>query len=380
MKKIAFVTSNPLSAKVFLAPHMKALSSDYEITLISNFSDTEHSELEHFGVSHFVHLPISRDISLVSDIKVLLQLFKHFLKHRYHTVHSITPKAGLIGMFAAKLSFTPKRYHTFTGQVWVTKKGIFRTLLKCLDSLIAFSATIVLADSTSQAEFLLSENVVKKLPLVLAKGSISGVNVERFLFKPEVRDKIRSSLAIKENELVYLFLGRLCIDKGINELIEAFETLSIQEGAKAHLLLVGPNEQHYDDAYFEQKKDLRIHRVGFTNSPQDYYSAADVFVLPSYREGFGTSILEAAAAGLPAIASNIYGLSDAVDNEFSGLLVPPKNAMLLYNIMDKLNKDIILRQEMGLNAYTRVCISFSQSTVVEAMSVFYSEQDNNDNV
>lgn len=374
MKKIAFVTSNSLSAKVFLAPHLKLLSSKYEITLLSNFDGVDMSDFNDIGIAHFKHVPISRDISLLRDPAALTILWWHFITHRYHSVHSITPKAGLLGMLAAKLSFIPRRFHTFTGQVWVTKTGAFRMLLKQLDRLIASSTTVTLADSPSQAEFLFSEGVTRSTPDVLAQGSISGVDTKRFIFNPVSRSEIRQQLGIKETDVIFLFLGRLCKEKGIDELISAFSELSKQV-QRTHLLLVGPNEERYDEQFFNHLNNINVHRVGFTNSPEDYYSVGDIFVLPSYREGFGTSVLEAAAAGLPAIASSIYGLSDAIDDKNTGILVPPKDELGLYNVMREMVTNEELRYNMGLGAYKRSCSNFSQQRVVEAMLDFYLEQE-----
>ncbi len=373
-KKIAFITSNPLSAKVFLAPHMKALSKNYEITLISNFSDLEQSEFLSLGVTHIKHIPIVRNISLVYDTLSLLLLIKHFVVNRYCAVHSITPKAGLLGMLSAKIAFISARYHTFTGQVWVTQKGHFRTILKLMDKLIASCATDVLADSSSQSDFLLNERVVSSLPLVLANGSISGVDIERFAFKPSQRREIRDALNINERGIVFLFLGRLCVDKGIDELVSAFSDL-VNCDPEVHLLLVGPNEQHYNDEYFNRLDIANIHRVDFTDSPQDYYCAGDVFVLPSYREGFGTSVLEAAATGLPAIASEIYGLTDAVEASKTGILVPTRDTAALLDAMKLLSTNGTLRNQLGFEAYVRASKLFSQDVVVHAMLEFYSDRE-----
>ena len=373
MKKIAFVTSNSLSAKVFLAPHLKSLSSKYEITLISNFDGVDMSDFSDVGITHFKHVPISRQISLWRDPIALLILWGHFILHRYHSVHSITPKAGLLGMLASKLSFIPNRFHTFTGQVWVTKTGVFRTLLKQLDRLIASSTSVTLADSSSQADFLFNEGVTRQVPEVLASGSISGVDTERFVFNPVARARIRQGMGLDDRDVLFLFLGRLCKDKGIDELISAFSQLA-KHNHRVHLLLVGPNEEGYDDPFFSQLSASNIHRVGFTDSPEDYYSVGDIFVLPSYREGFGTSVLEAAASGLPAIASSIYGLSDAIENQKTGVLVPPKDVTALYEVMEEMAERDEWRHNVGLAAYQRSCIDFSQLKVVNAMLDFYREQ------
>ncbi|MEX0333137.1 glycosyltransferase family 4 protein [Vibrio tubiashii] len=374
MKKIAFVTSNTLSAKVFLAPHLAFLSSRYEITLISNFDGVDISEFSDVGVSQFKHIPISRDISLLQDSVALVFLWWHFMTHRYHSVHSITPKAGLLGMLAAKLGFIPRRFHTFTGQVWVTKSGLFRALLKQLDMLISTCATVTLADSPSQADFLFDERVSRGTPLVLAEGSISGVDTERFKFNPIIRGRVRQQLGLSESDVLFLFLGRLCKDKGIEELVSAFDRLSKQNN-QVHLLLVGPNEEGYDDLFFNQLNNSYLHRVGFTDSPEHFYSCGDIFVLPSYREGFGTSVLEAAASGLPAIASSIYGLSDAIENKKTGVLVPAKDEVALFRVMSEMAANDKWRHNLGLEAYKRTCTVFSQQMVVKAMFNFYLEQE-----
>jgi len=376
--KICFVSAIPLSLVAFMKPHIELLSNNYKIKLVSNGKDNDVSDLLKNNVS-FKGLPIKRHVSLISDLSNLYKLWSFLRSEKIDIIHSITPKAGLLSMLAGYYSKTPVRIHWFTGQVWATKKGVSRTIFKYIDRLTAMCATHLLVDSPSQRDFLLKENIVQddsKLT-VLGHGSVCGVDIQRF--KPSVKNKeqIKSDLNIPKDALLGLFLGRLNHDKGIIELAKAFKIAS-EKCPNFHLLIVGPDEANIKDSLDNILSDVidRVHFVGFTNDPHIYMSSADMFILPSYREGFGSSVIEAAACGLPSIGSNIYGLSDAIVDGVTGLLVPVKDVSQLSKAMIRLTSDNDLRIKMGHQALERVKKHFDQLVLAELLSTYYSNLGN----
>ena len=355
-----------------MKPHIVMLAQQYDVTLIANGMEQDVASMlgEHV---RFIHVDIARKVSLWFDLVALFQLFCIFHKEHFDVVHSITPKAGLLGMLAAFSTGVSHRVHTFTGQVWANKKGMARWGLKAIDYIIAIFATRLLADSLSQRQFLITQHVVKKDKIVvLGNGSACGVDIKRFKPNLAMRRQVRSSLAIPDNAIVYLFLGRLNKDKGILDLAHAFSDLA-GNLTDIHLLVVGPDEGGMDKALelilFKYK--FLFHRIGYTNKPEDYMASADVICLPSYREGFGSAIIEAAAVGVPAVASNIYGLVDAVENGETGILHAPKNIQEISVALLTLAENNALRMRMSEQAMLRARELFDENIVVTAMVKYY---------
>lgn len=324
--------------------------------------------------ARFVPVDIERKIALLKDSHALLVLLRLFNTKRFYVVHSVSPKAGLLAMVAACIARTPVRLHIFTGQVWATRRGFSRWFLKTLDKILASCATHLLADSPSQRQFLIDEGVVKPERItVLAQGSISGVDVQCFIPDAVARGEVRAELAIPDEAVVFLYLGRLNRDKGVLDLARAFARLAVDH-SQAHLLIVGPDEGRLESLLLQACANCpdRLHRVGYTDTPQRYMAAADVFCLPSYREGFGTVIIEAAAVGLPAIGSRIYGVTDAIVEHETGLLFPPGEVDALVTAMIALTTDAPLRQRLGMQARARAIREFSSEVVVKAWLDFYA--------
>jgi glycosyltransferase involved in cell wall biosynthesis len=295
---------------------------------------------------------------------------------QFDVIHTLMPKSGLLGMIAGRLAGTPLRFHTFTGQVWATRSGPMRALLKTMDRVLAACATRLLTDSVSQMNYLIDEGIVARERIeVLADGSICGVDVARFRRDPATRLRVRAELGVPDGGTLFMFLGRLTVEKGIAELLSAFrEVAAVQPNA--HLAIVGPTETDFDRdlADTAAASGGRMHRIGFTLTPQHYMSAADVFCLPSYREGFGTVIIEAAAAGLPTIASKIYGVTDAIDEGRTGLLHTVRDVAQMRDLMLRLIEDVTLRERLGAAAQERAITRFSEHRLVQAMLDFYSRE------
>ena len=316
-KKIALIVSSPMTFKAFYKNHIKKLQESYDVTLIANFDQPEPI----FDGVKQIALNLERKPSVLSDLKSLKNMISIFKKEKFILVHSTTPKAGFITQIAGFLTGTEFRLHIFTGQVWASQTGVKRKALKKIDIVIASLATHLLADSKSQVDFLLAESIPVKTKIkVLGNGSISGVDLKKFT--PKDSEGLKSNLNLKDKSFVFLFIGRLNKDKGIFDLIKSFELVNSKH-PQAALLIVGSDEENilpFIQNHILYNKSIFYHEA--TPRPQDFMAMTDILCLPSYREGFGSVVIEAAACGTPSIGSDIYGLSDAIENGKSGYLFP----------------------------------------------------------
>ena len=372
--RICIVAAAPLTLKAFMLGHLEALARIAEVTVVADFTAEDASFRWPQGVTP-VAIAIARPIAPWPDLMALLALVRLFRLQHFDLVHSITPKAGLLAMLAGWLAGVPLRLHSYTGQVWVTRAGPMRALLKSADRLIARLATQVLAYSASQRDFLIAEGIVTApKSAVLARGSICGVDTARFRPDAAARERVRHSLGIPPGAVVFLYLGRINRDKGVLDLAQAYAEAGTLH-PNAHLLLVGPDEGNLRAALAGAAAACapRLHSVGLTDRPQEYFAAADVFCLPSYREGFGTTIIEAAAAGVPAIGSRIYGITDAIVEGETGLLFGAGDVQQLAQSMRTLAGDEGLRRRMGEKARERAVRDFSSAIVTAALLAYYEK-------
>lgn len=368
LKKIAIVAPIELTVVAFLSEHIKVLQEKYDVTVIVNTENE--SFLAERGVPvRVVRVGIKRKIGFLSDFLTLIKLVAIFRKNKFDLVFSVTPKAGLLSMLAARISGIQFRLHMFTGQVWAVKKGVKRLFLKIIDVVIVKLSNHLLVDSFSQLNFIENEGVVKKgCATVLAAGSICGVDINRFNRDDEYRQVFRSQNNIDDTHVVFLYLGRLNKDKGILDLARAVSQVA-RKNKSVRLLIVGPDE----GGMKEQVKQVchaclnKVIFIDYTSKPEKYMSAADVFCLPSYREGFGSAVIEAAACGLPSLVSRIYGLTDAVKDSKTGFFHDAGDIdgieRCIFNYLD--NRELI--HEMGQAAKERVREMFAQELVVSAL-------------
>jgi len=323
-------------------------------------------------------IEIPRTIHPLKDIIALIQLVIFFQIKRYDIVHSTTPKAGLLTAIAAFIARVPIRLHTWTGQQWVTLKWSMRFFSRLADRVISFLNTRCYADSKSQLQFLIKEGIISSKKIsVIGENSLSGVDLNRFnpgKWLSEDKQQIRKDLSISSDSQVIVFVGRIAKDKGIFELIGAFERL-LSLGYNIDLLLVGPFDQDRGGTATISEVDIlrtpRIHSTGYSELPEQYLAIADIFCLPSYREGFGTVVIEAAAMGIPSVGTRINGLIDAVVDEETGILVPPRNEIALMQGLRRLLDNSELLEEMGLNAQKRCMRYFSAEAINQALAEEY---------
>lgn len=375
-KKIAFVVAIPMTATTFLMDHIAVLMRYYDVQLICNFPNDESKKpFEELGLKcHSV--PILRNINVSGDLKGLISLVKLFKREKYQCVHSVTPKSGLLTALAGWLVGVPNRVHIFTGQVWATRKGFMRLMLKSMDRLIAKLNTRLMVDGEGQRRFLIDEGVLtEKNSIVPAEGSIAGIKLDRFVISKDVREEERRRIGLKEDDVVFIFLGRLNHDKGIGELYEAFNKL-ILECENAKLLFYGIDEEGYDEKvsnYSNIKRDVNYFFPGLTKTPYKALQAGDVFVLPTWREGFGVSVLEAQALALPVITSDAYGVVDASVEGVTSLRCGVNDPECLYLAMKTYYENPDMRKQHGEAGRKRVVEKFNNERVSQAWLDIYKD-------
>lgn len=372
VSRIMFVATTPFAVNAFLASHLKSLSKYYEITLCVNLNSyTLSPDLRDFA--EVVDIAFARKISPFSDLTSLIRLFSAVSRIRPVAIHSITPKAGLLAMMAGFLARVPNRWHTFTGQVWATKRSLSRHILKAMDRLIIALSTRVFADSGSQCRFLTNERVVTETGIsVLGGGSIAGVDVERFAPDESVRMRLRKELGFRDDDCIFLFVGRLVRDKGVFDLVLSYCEVAARN-IGIGLWMVGPDEDGLlpELQGVSQACSESIRWLEATHNPEKYMTAADVLVLPSYREGFGTVLIEAGACGIPVVAYRIDGVIDAVVDGETGILVDCGNTQKLTEALLALAKYPRRRIKLGCQARERVAQHFSSELITEAWVEHY---------
>lgn len=320
---------------------------------------------------HCVAVPMERHISLVRDMKSLIKMIRVFRKEKPQVVHSMTPKAGMICMVAAWLTRVPVRIHTFTGLVWPTATGLKRKILMMTDWLTCACATHIIPEGQGVLNDLKNGGITKKPMKVLGYGNVMGVDMERF-------DPSRFTAKKDPAVFTFVFVGRIVGDKGINELVDAFVKLH-DKHKNTRLVLVG-NYEHNLDPVNDTTRQLIDTNDGIDACGPKYgddllqmYVDADCFVMPSYREGFPNTVLEAGAMGLPSIVTDINGSREIIENEKNGLIVPSKDADALYNAMERMLLDDKARETMKNNARQMIDSRFERSFVQKCQIEYYKE-------
>ena len=370
-KKICFVSVMQQSVS-FIHDAIRGLADDYDIYLAANMTEPE--KLKELPIKGYRHIDIERKISLGSDLKALRQLYAYIREMKFDAVHSLMPKAGLISAMAAWMARVPLRLHTYTGQVWATRHGAMRTMLKNMDRLIAKLNTHVLTDGFSQRDFLIKEKVISaKKSLVLGKGSVCGVRTESFTPNAEIRAVKRAELGIKDGQKAFVFLGRLNRDKGIVELLTAYNKLAaVVKDTK--LVLFGHDEENMQQMFssYTNLNDDNFLYYGLTKEPYNMLQAGDIFVLPTYREGFGSSVIEAQCMGMPVITSDAYGVLDASIENVTGLRCKVGDVDSLYDAMIYMCQNSEEAEKMGRAGRERVLRDFSVEYLVGEWKKFYN--------
>lgn len=372
MKKIIRTSTIPDSLYGLLNGQLKHINQYFEVVVVSGPGEYLNKVGEREGV-RVVPVDMQRRISLFKDLVSLIKLIRCFRKEKPIIVHSITPKAGLLSMCAAYIAHVPIRMHTFTGLVFPSKVGLLRRLLMVMDYLLCKFATNIYPEGEGVKADLIKHGITKKPLKVLANGNVNGIDINHF--NPDLYselDKIgfRKSLGLLANDFIFIFVGRLVGDKGINELVTAFSKIkTIYPNVK--LLLVGPFEEDLDPLKSETLAEIEsndaILTTGFQEDVRPYFALANAFVFPSYREGFPNVVLQAGSMGLPSIVTDINGSNEIIKDGYNGLIVKVKDSLALYQAMEKLIDDAALTTHLKSNIRYAIVSSFEQSVVWKAI-------------
>lgn len=374
-RKIIRSTTIPTSLDTFCEEMLKELSQWYEVVAVSSPGKEMDIICNREGV-RTVAVPMERRISLKNDLISLWKMIKVMKREKPYMVHSMTPKAGLICMIASWLTRVPVRVHTFTGLVWPTSTGLKRKLLMATDWITCACATHVIPEGQGVMNDLINGGITKKPLKVLGYGNIKGIDLIQY--DPARIEKFLENRKQK-TAFTFLFVGRIVADKGIKELVRAFEKLKKETSAPIQLVLVGRFEPELDPLDSETlqiiDKTADILAIGerFGDDLLKEYAKADCFVMPSYREGFPNTVIEAGAMGLPSIVTDINGSREIIIQGQNGLIVPSKDTDNLYLAMKNVVENTENTQRMAENARPWIASRFEKSFVRKCLYDFYAE-------
>ncbi len=382
------ITTASISLKLLLKGQFTFFQQQGFEVLTVSAEGPEVKELMSEGVQHQI-VPMTRMITPIQDAICLWQLIRVIRTFKPHIVHTHTPKAGLLGMMAAWVCRVPVRLHTVAGLPLMEATGLKRAVLKWTERITYASAHQVYPNSRGLLEFMVKEfhlansrvqgnkgtlpnnesSAMEKIKYkIIGKGSSNGIDIRHFSPTPELLEaakRIRKQYQVPDDAVVFSFVGRVVKDKGIVELVEAFRKLVAS--AEARLILVGPYEQELDplphDVIHYIQNDPQVIAAGFQRDVRPWLLASEVFVFPSYREGFPNVVMQATCLQLPSIVSDINGCNEIIEDQVSGLIVPSKNAKALYDAMQLMTQHKPLRTSYAIKAQEFVRTNFDQQFV-----------------
>lgn len=367
-QKIFRISTVPASLNTFCRGLLKELSENYDVVALSSPGEQLDEIAQREGV-RTIAVPMQRHISLISDIKSMWQMYKVMRHERPDMVHSMTPKAGLISMVAAWMAHVPTRVHTFTGLVWPTSTGLKRRVLMATDWLTCACATHVIPEGEGVKNDLLTYGITHKDIQVLGYGNVRGIDLDYY-------DRTLFPAKNEDGCFTFVFIGRIVRDKGVNELISAFDRLHSTHPA-TRLVLVGPTEDELDPVSSDTRRRIEhgdgIEAVGRQNDVRPYYAAADALVFPSYREGFPNVVIEAGAMGLPSIVTNINGSREIIIQGKNGIIIPPCDEDALHAAMKRWVEHPEEVAAMAAQARLLIASRYEQEYVRKCLKDFYKD-------
>ncbi|SHE45535.1 glycosyltransferase family 4 protein [Chryseobacterium takakiae] len=369
--KIIRTSTISISLNVLLKGQLKFLNGFFEVVGISSGDELLDEVSQREGIKT-IGIHMERGISPFKDIVSLFRLYSIFRSEKPAIVHSITPKAGLLTMLAGKMAGVPIRMHTFTGLIFPTRKGLVQKVLIKMDRLLCFAATNIYPEGQGVKNDLLNYKITSKPLKVIANGNVNGIDLNYFLpekISEAQKQLLKKELNIAPSDFVFVFVGRLVGDKGINELVRAFSQISrnTERVVPVKLLLIGPLEEHLDPLYPETLEEIKnnpdILDLGFQKDVRPYLAVSDALVFPSYREGFPNVVMQAGAMGLPSIVSDINGCNEIIVEGQNGMIIPVKNSDKLKTAMEKMLSDTDLYQKLKINSRPMIQSRYEQSVI-----------------
>lgn len=373
--KVIRTSTIPISLNKLLKGQLKFLSKEFEVIGLSS-SGTDLDEVKNRERVKTIAVEMQRGMSPFKDIVSLVKLYLVFKKEKPQIVHSITPKAGLLCMLAAKFAGVPIRMHMFTGLLFPTMKGFSQKFFIKMDQLLCWAATNIYPEGNGVKQDLINYNITSKPLKVLANGNVNGIDLDFFSPKQISEDQkyqLRNELNFDPQDFVFVFVGRLVGDKGINELVDAFKSF---DNSNVKLLLVGPLELKQDPIKEATIKEItnnkNIISVGSKSDVRPYLAISDVLVFPSYREGFPNVVLQAGAMELPCIVTNISGCNEIIEEGKNGIIIPPKNKLAIANAMNFVIENKDKKEFFRKNARSMIESRYNQKLVWNAILKEYN--------
>lgn len=396
MPKLLRITTVPISLHLLLAGQFRFMREQGFDVVTMSASGREVDEVIKEGVQH-IAIPFTRKITPWHDLHCLVQLMRFIRRERPDIVHTHTPKAGLIGMLAARICNVPRRMHTVAGLPLMEASGVRRRMLELTEAITYACATNVYPNSAGLKRFIEKQFGIGAPKLkIIGKGSSNGIDTDHFSATDALKEaaqEIRRKHQVNGSDLVFCFIGRVVRDKGIVELVDAFRSVRSDEPEsdsgmtgtpRRKLLVVGPFEQELDPLPPEVmqflKEDPDVILTGFQRDVRPWLLASDVFVFPSYREGFPNVVMQASLLELPCIVSDINGCNEIITASETGLIVPPKNTEALASAMKQLSEDKQKRQQFGRAARKFVAGNYDRSVVWEGLLGEYRTPSNSPSV
>lgn len=377
MKKLIRITTVPSSLRTLLKGQSRFMSQHYEVIGVSGDGDALTEVRQNEGIrTHVVEM--TRTITPLKDLKATYKLFKFFKAEKPFIVHTHTPKAGTLGMLAARLAKVPHRLHTIAGLPLLEASGKKRKLLDLVEKFTYTCATKILPNSFGLEDIIIKNKytTADKL-LVIGNGSSNGIDIQHYdsaLVSEEKKEQLKQELGIRNQDLVFIFIGRIVKDKGINELVTAFNSLS-KKNLNCKLLLVGPRENHLDPLLPETEALIednnQILAVGVQKDIRPYVAISHALTFPSYREGFPNVVLQCSCMGLPCVVSNINGCNEVIEDQVNGLIIPVKDILALEKAMQFMIDNPEKRQDMIKHTRARIIERYEQTYVWNELLNYY---------
>jgi glycosyltransferase involved in cell wall biosynthesis len=373
---VHLITAQPAGTQFFQQHQLEDLQRrGFDVVAISAPSENLDVMAREAGIA-YVAVPMERDIAPLKDIVSLFRMFRALARLRPDIVTAGSPKAALLGLISSALLFVPARVYVLRGLRLETTRGPLRWILAAVEWITSLCAHRVICVSESlRVRYLEGRYTSAEKAVVLASGSSNGIDVERYRPCEESRRnarRLREEMNIPEAAVVVGYVGRVTVDKGGRELIEAYELVR-REHPETYLLVIGDFETGVALSAEEQARllaDPRVRKTGFVWDPIPYYGIMDVLAFPSLREGFPRSPLEAAAAEIPVVGFAATGTVDSIVDGHTGAIVPLKDSVAMAVALSRYVGDRNLRLRHGQAGRERVEREFTNERVWDA---FYEE-------
>ena len=367
MHKLIRITTVPLSLEKLLEGQLTYMNQYFEVIAIS----AEKERLEKFGRDNSVKtywVEMTRSITPLTDLKAVYKLYRYFKKVKPLVVHTHTPKAGIVGMMAAKMAGVPIRLHTVAGLPLLEATGIKRRILNKVEKITYRFATNVYPNSHGLRDIIIENKFIDPEKVkILGKGSSNGIDTSYFNpaeYSTENKTRFKAAVGIPEHDLVFIFVGRLVSDKGVNELVSAFERLN-RKDERTSLLLVGPLEEELDPLKPATLETIRTHpkivSTGYKTDVRPYFAISDVLAFPSYREGFPNVVMQAGAMGLPSVVTDINGCNEIIAEGKNGIIIPAKDEDSLFRALNLLTENLEYKDALAREARNEICKYYERS-------------------